>query len=77
MQIASASKVQDTDGIWGTVVSGSPHLVSHTAQVVVQTEAMKAVGWKTGSYVADGFTYQELGKRFTYVRVDECLAVHM
>ena len=39
MQIASASKVQDKDGVWGTVVSGSPHLVSHTAQVVVQTES--------------------------------------
>jgi uncharacterized protein (TIGR02271 family) len=39
MQIASASKVQDKDGVWGTVVSGSPHLGSHTAQVVVQTES--------------------------------------
>jgi uncharacterized protein (TIGR02271 family) len=39
MQIASTSKVQDKDGVWGTVVSGSPHLGSHTAQVVVQTES--------------------------------------
>ena len=39
MQIASASKVQDKDGVWGTVVSGASHLVSHTAQVVVQTES--------------------------------------
>jgi uncharacterized protein (TIGR02271 family) len=39
MQIASASKVQDKDGVWGTVVSGSPHSFSHAAQVVVQAES--------------------------------------
>jgi uncharacterized protein (TIGR02271 family) len=39
MHIAGSSKVKDKDGLWGTVVSGSPHLVSHTAQVVVQTES--------------------------------------
>ena len=39
MQIADASKVQDTDGVWGTVVSGSPHLCSTAAHVVVQTES--------------------------------------
>src|SRR4029453_592594 len=39
MPIADASKVQDTDGVWGTVVSGSPHLFSTAAYVVVQTES--------------------------------------
>src|SRR4029450_13117454 len=39
MPIADASKVQDKDGVWGTVVSGSPHLCSKGAQVVVQTES--------------------------------------
>jgi uncharacterized protein (TIGR02271 family) len=39
MHIAGSSKVKDKDGLWGTVVSGSPHLVSHTTQVVVQTES--------------------------------------
>jgi uncharacterized protein (TIGR02271 family) len=43
MQIASASKVQDKDGVWGMVVSGSTNLVSHTAQVVVQTESGQKV----------------------------------
>jgi uncharacterized protein (TIGR02271 family) len=38
MPIADASKVQDKDGVWGTVVSGSPHLFGKAAQVVVQTE---------------------------------------
>jgi uncharacterized protein (TIGR02271 family) len=37
MQIASASKVQDKDGVWGTVVAGSSHLFNNAAQVVVQT----------------------------------------
>ena len=39
MPIADASKVQDKDGVWGTVVPASPHLPSHAAQVVVQTES--------------------------------------
>jgi uncharacterized protein (TIGR02271 family) len=39
MPIAEASKVQDKDGVWVTVVSGSPHLFSNAAQVVVQTES--------------------------------------
>jgi uncharacterized protein (TIGR02271 family) len=38
MPIADASKVQDKGGVWGTVVSGSPHLFGKAAQVVVQTE---------------------------------------
>jgi uncharacterized protein (TIGR02271 family) len=38
MQIAGASKVKDKDGLWGTVVPGSPPLPSNAAQVVVQTE---------------------------------------
>jgi len=36
MEIAAASKVKDRDGIWGTVVPGSPHLPSNAGQVVVQ-----------------------------------------
>ena len=39
MYIAGSSKVKDKDGVWGTVVSGSPHLFSNAAQVVVQTES--------------------------------------
>ena len=39
MPRADARKVQDTDGVWGTVVSGSPHLFSNATQVVVQTES--------------------------------------
>ena len=39
MHRAGSSKVQDKDGLWGTVVSGSPPLPSSAAQVVVQTES--------------------------------------
>jgi uncharacterized protein (TIGR02271 family) len=38
MHIAGSSKVKDKDGLWGTVVSGSPLLHGNAAQVVVQTE---------------------------------------
>src|SRR4029453_18619759 len=39
MPLTGASQVLDKDGVWGTVVSGAPHLGSNTAQVVVQTES--------------------------------------
>src|SRR5918911_1748824 len=39
MHIADSSKVQDKDGVWGTVVSGAPHPLGNAAQVVVQTES--------------------------------------
>ena len=38
MDILGSSKVKDKDGVWGTVVPGSPHLPSNAAQVVVQLE---------------------------------------
>ena len=38
MYISGSSKVKDKDGVWGTVVPGSPHLPSNAAQVVVQLE---------------------------------------
>src|SRR4029450_2042795 len=43
MPLTGASKVQDKDGVWGTVVSGAPHLGSNAAQVVVQTESGRQV----------------------------------
>ena len=39
MHRAGSRKVQDKDGLWGTVVSESPPLPSNAAQVVVQTES--------------------------------------
>src|SRR5215211_2306313 len=38
MYISGSSKVKDKDGVWGTVVPGSPHLPSNAAQVVVQLD---------------------------------------
>ena len=63
MQIASASKVQDKDGVWGTVVSGSPHLFSNAAQVVVQTESGQQILVPTDMLVQqpDGSYYLPLG----------------
>lgn len=39
MHIAGSSRVKDKDGVWGTVVSATPHLPSNAAQVVVQLES--------------------------------------
>ena len=38
MHTSGSSRVKDKDGVWGTVVPGSPHLPSIAAQVVVQIE---------------------------------------
>jgi uncharacterized protein (TIGR02271 family) len=39
MHRADSSKVKDKDGVWGTVVPGSPHPPSNAVQVVVQAES--------------------------------------
>jgi len=51
MQRAGARKVKDKDGVWGTVVSGAPHLCSNAAQVVVQTESGQQVLVPTDLFV--------------------------
>jgi uncharacterized protein (TIGR02271 family) len=38
MDISGSRKVKDKDGVWGTVVPGSPPLPSNAAQVVVQLD---------------------------------------
>jgi hypothetical protein len=43
MDRVGSRKVQDKDGVWGTVVPASLHLSSNTAQVVVQTESGQPV----------------------------------
>jgi uncharacterized protein (TIGR02271 family) len=43
MDRAGSRKVQDKDGVWGTVVPASLHLSSNTAQVVVQTKSGQPV----------------------------------
>jgi hypothetical protein len=48
-----------------------------TLQVVARTEAIKTVGWLKNGYCSDGHTFEELGRRFAFVRVNECLALHM
>jgi len=43
MPLSGPRKVQDTDGVWGTVVPGSPPLPTNAAQVIVQTESGQQV----------------------------------
>jgi hypothetical protein len=43
MERVGSGKMQDKDGVWGTVVPASLHLSSNTAQVVVQTESDQPV----------------------------------
>jgi uncharacterized protein (TIGR02271 family) len=51
MPRAGARKVKDKDGVWGTVVSGAPHLCSNAAQGVVQTESGQQVLVPTDLFV--------------------------
>jgi len=48
-----------------------------TLQIMIEKEAMQAVGWGDRSYFADGLTYEELGRRYPWVRVPECLCAHL
>src|ERR1043166_5952429 len=62
MHIAASSKVKDKDGVWGTVVSGSPHPLSKAAQVVVQIESGQQILMPTDMLVQqpDGSYYLPL-----------------
>ena len=48
-----------------------------TLQVLAKTKAMKTIGWLKRGYCSDGYTFEELAKRYSFVRVNECLALHM
>lgn len=48
-----------------------------TLQVMVEAEAMKSIGWVSNAYIADGLTFEELGRRYGFVRVRDCLAAHL
>jgi glycosyltransferase involved in cell wall biosynthesis len=60
------------------VLPGVPKLYHiDTLQIMVEAEAMRAVGWLSNSYFADGETFAELGRRYRYVNVRECLCAHL
>jgi glycosyltransferase involved in cell wall biosynthesis len=60
------------------VLPGVPQLYHiDTLQIMIETAAMRAVGWVTNSYFADGETFAELGRRYRYVNVRECLCAHL
>ena len=48
-----------------------------TLQIMVEAEAMRDIGWVNNHYCADGYTFEELGKRYKYTRIEDCLAVHI
>lgn len=59
-------------------IKGEPRLCYiDTLQVMVEMDAIRNVGWVNNHYCADGYTYEELGRRYNYIRVNECLAVHI
>jgi len=62
MHIVVSSKVKDKDGVWGTVVSGAPHLFSSPAQVVVQAESGQQILVPTDTLIQqpDGSYYLPL-----------------
>ena len=48
-----------------------------TLQIMIDATAMRAVGWISNSYFADGETFSELARRYRYVNVKECLCAHL
>ena len=61
------------------LLEGEPKLYYiDTLQVMVEAEAMKKVGWVNPlHYCSDGMTYEALGKAYKWVKVPECLGVHL
>jgi glycosyltransferase involved in cell wall biosynthesis len=59
------------------ILKGEPKIYFiDTLQVMVEARAMKEIGWVNNGYCADGSTYEELGKHFSFVRVPKLLAIH-
>lgn len=65
------------------ILKGIPPVLRNidTLQVFARAEAMLRCGWDHHSgdmgYYNDGFTYERLGKMFSYVEVPEILAIHV
>jgi glycosyltransferase involved in cell wall biosynthesis len=62
------------------LLTGIPPRVAFidTLQVMMTAEAIRAVGWNTSEgYIADGHTFEALARRFRWVEMPECLALHM
>jgi hypothetical protein len=70
--------VQQFLGVPPIVLKGEPKLYYiDTIQIMVEAETMKEIGWVSNDYCADGKTYEELGKKYPHVRVNECLSAHL
>lgn len=62
------------------ILKGEPVKLYHVdpLQILVKREAMQSVGWNTErGYVADGVSLEALGDRYTHVKVNEVLGVHV
>lgn len=59
------------------VLMGEPKAqLIDTLQVVVERQAMRAVGWLGNDYISDGHNYERLGRAYNFVRVPEVLGIH-
>ncbi len=60
-------------------LEGEPKLCYiDTLQIMVEADAMRQIGWVAKDhYCSDGYTYQKLGETFKYVRIKDCLAIHV
>lgn len=64
------------------IVTGVPPVYRNidTLQIMVKVNSMKKCGWiqKTGidGYCNDGYTYEKLGKMFSWIHIPKILAVH-
>jgi glycosyltransferase involved in cell wall biosynthesis len=62
------------------ILSGKPMKLYHidTLQVLISTDAIKKVGWDQDSgYLADGKTFEKLGKEFEGVWINSVLGFHI
>jgi glycosyltransferase involved in cell wall biosynthesis len=62
------------------VLTGEPVITGNidTLQVVVKREAIMDVGWNSeAGFHSDGVTYEELSKKYSYLKIEKILGVHV
>jgi glycosyltransferase involved in cell wall biosynthesis len=62
------------------VLTGEPVIMGNidTLQVVVKRDVIEKVGWNSeAGFHSDGATYEELGKKYSYLKINKVLGVHV
>lgn len=66
------------------ILNGIPPVLQNidTIQILSEIDAIEDIGWEVrgsdnGGYFNDGYTYERLGQKYSYVEVPEILSIHL